>query len=77
MPVGVYVWKKDICDPYAMHVKEGGLKGDLRAMSGAGEALLRQLQFLLPVQKFGKSGAYSVMKRSKINKLCICTVTND
>ena len=33
-----------------MHVKESELKGDLRAMSEAGEALLRQLQFPLPVQ---------------------------
>ena len=33
-----------------MHVKESERKGDLRAMSEFGEALLRQLQFPLPVQ---------------------------
>ena len=44
MPVGVYVWKTDISDPPAMHVKERELKEDLRAMSEAGEALLNQLE---------------------------------
>ena len=49
MPVGVYVWKRYLW-PHAMHVKESERKGDLRAMSEFGEALLRQLQFPLPVQ---------------------------
>ena len=53
MPVGVYVWKKISMTP-CHHVKESELNGDLRVMSEPGEALLRHLQFPLPVQRCGK-----------------------
>ena len=53
MPVDVYVWKNISMTP-CHHVKESELNGDLRAISEAGEALLRQLQFRLHMQKYGK-----------------------